>query len=93
MSYLAGKFARELQKQRPELVTDKDVYCIMMAGLCHDLGKNDFTAIFKFKTSKNSHPIINILPKVSKIKIVDLFILFLKATVHGLTFGRVSSGP
>ena len=39
------------------------------------------------------HPIINILPKVSKIKIVDLFILFLKATVHGLTFGRVSSGP
>jgi len=38
VSYLAGKFARELQKQRPELVTDKDVYCVMMAGLCHDLG-------------------------------------------------------
>ena len=51
MSYLAGKFARELQKQRPELVTDKDVYCVMMAGLCHDLGKNDFTAISTLKTS------------------------------------------
>ena len=43
VSYLAGKFARELQKQRPDLVTDKDVYCVMMAGLCHDLGKNNFT--------------------------------------------------
>ena len=37
--YLAGEFARTLQKNQPELkITDKDVLCVEIAGLIHDLG-------------------------------------------------------
>ena len=41
--YLAGEFARHLQRQAqddyPEnLFTDGDVVCVQIAGLCHDLG-------------------------------------------------------
>lgn len=37
--YLAGEFARTLQKKQPELkITDKDVLCVEIAGLIHDLG-------------------------------------------------------
>ena len=38
--YIAGEFARCLQRKQPELeITDKDVLCIQIAGLCHDLGE------------------------------------------------------
>ena len=37
--YLAGEFARMLQTKQPELrITDKDVLCVEIAGLIHDLG-------------------------------------------------------
>ena len=37
--YLAGEFARMLQRKQPELeITDKDVLCVEIAGLIHDLG-------------------------------------------------------
>ena len=37
--YLAGEFARILQKKQPELnITDKDVLHVEIAGLIHDLG-------------------------------------------------------
>jgi deoxynucleoside triphosphate triphosphohydrolase SAMHD1 len=36
---LAEKFVRHLSEQSQEnLIDDKDVLCIMIAGLCHDLG-------------------------------------------------------
>lgn len=38
--YIAGEFARCLQHKQPELkITDKDVLCVQVAGLCHDLGE------------------------------------------------------
>ena len=38
--YIAGEFARCLQRKQPELeITDKDVLCVQIAGLCHDLGE------------------------------------------------------
>ena len=43
MCYLAGEFARTLQKKQPELnITDKDVLCVEIAGLIHDLGIYQF---------------------------------------------------
>ena len=40
MCYLAGEFARTLQTKQPELnITDKDILCVEIAGLIHDLGK------------------------------------------------------
>jgi HD-GYP domain-containing protein (c-di-GMP phosphodiesterase class II) len=37
--HLAGQLARMLKKQQPELdITNKDILCVEIAGLCHDLG-------------------------------------------------------
>ena len=48
--YLAGEFARHLQRQAQDdfpskcetLFTDGEVVCTQIAGLCHDLGEFAF---------------------------------------------------
>ena len=38
--HLAGNFVHRLQKNQPKLkITDRDIFCVQVAGLCHDLGK------------------------------------------------------
>ena len=40
MCYLAGKVIKHLKRDQPELeITDFEVKCVQLAGLCHDLGK------------------------------------------------------
>jgi hypothetical protein len=37
--HLAGQLARTLKERQPELdITNKDILCVEIAGLCHDLG-------------------------------------------------------
>ena len=39
--YLAGKMMETLREKQPELeldITDEEVLCVQIAGLCHDLG-------------------------------------------------------
>ena len=39
MSHLAGQLVRHLRQNQPDLkISDNDVMCVEIAGLCHDLG-------------------------------------------------------
>ena len=45
-SYLCGLMLKTLKEQHPDLITDMDVLCVKIAGLCHDLGHGPFSHVF-----------------------------------------------
>lgn len=47
VAYLARLMASHLQKHQPELgITDRDVQCVEIAGLCHDLGHGPWSHVW-----------------------------------------------
>ena len=47
VAYLAESLVKRLQKNQPELtITDIDVICVQVAGLCHDLGHGPFSHVY-----------------------------------------------
>ena len=45
-SYLCGKFITILKEKHPHLITDMDVICVKIAGLCHNMGHGPFSHVF-----------------------------------------------
>eukprot|EP00112_Aurelia_sp_Birch-Aquarium-sp1_P010337 Seg2212.4 transcript_id=Seg2212.4/GoldUCD/mRNA.D3Y31 product="Deoxynucleoside triphosphate triphosphohydrolase SAMHD1" protein_id=Seg2212.4/GoldUCD/D3Y31 len=47
VSYLAGKLCQTLCKKQPRLcITQEDLLCVKIAGLCHDLGHGPFSHLY-----------------------------------------------
>ncbi|GFN79176.1 deoxynucleoside triphosphate triphosphohydrolase samhd1 [Plakobranchus ocellatus] len=45
--HLAGKFLEQLKYAQDLGITDRDVFCLQVAGLCHDLGHGPFSHMFE----------------------------------------------
>ena len=79
VSHLAGKLLRAIKENQPDLnMEEKDVLCVEIAGLCHDLGHGPFSHLFDGDfipraTAGNPNP-ENWTHERGSLKIFDLMI-------------------
>ncbi|XP_050700753.1 deoxynucleoside triphosphate triphosphohydrolase SAMHD1-like [Eriocheir sinensis] len=51
--FLAGQLVHALQSRQPELdISDKDILCVQLAGLCHDIGHGPFSHLWELFVKK-----------------------------------------
>ncbi|XP_041375532.1 deoxynucleoside triphosphate triphosphohydrolase SAMHD1-like [Gigantopelta aegis] len=78
--HLAGEFVRSLRSQQPDLdITNKDVLCVQIAGLCHDLGHGPFSHMFDRVFIPNTRPDVTWTHETASVDFFDLIAKTLKS--------------
>ena len=70
VGHLAFKFAEKLRKENPTLMDEKDSICLMIAGLCHDLGHGPFSHLWESFVSQ-VHPESDWHHEDNSVKMID----------------------
>jgi HD superfamily phosphohydrolase len=98
VSHFAGKVARNLQQAQPHLnITEEDILCVKVAGLCHDLGHGPFSHVFdgvfiprvdphtKWRHEDGSVQMLEFLLKKNKIEtdLSPIDLTFIKEIIAG----------
>ncbi|XP_012583823.1 PREDICTED: deoxynucleoside triphosphate triphosphohydrolase SAMHD1 [Condylura cristata] len=72
VGYLAGCLVRALREKQPELqISDRDVLCVQIAGLCHDLGHGPFSHMFDGRFIPLARPRLNWKHELGSVKMFE----------------------
>ncbi|XP_038606165.1 deoxynucleoside triphosphate triphosphohydrolase SAMHD1 [Tachyglossus aculeatus] len=72
VGYLAGCLVRALQEKQPELqISNRDLLCVQIAGLCHDLGHGPFSHMFDGRFIPQARPDKKWKHEVASIEMFD----------------------
>ncbi|XP_036606116.1 deoxynucleoside triphosphate triphosphohydrolase SAMHD1 isoform X1 [Trichosurus vulpecula] len=72
VGYLAGCLVRALQEKQPELhITERDMLCVQIAGLCHDLGHGPFSHMFDGRFIPLARPELNWTHETASVKMFE----------------------
>ncbi|XP_072487553.1 deoxynucleoside triphosphate triphosphohydrolase SAMHD1 isoform X2 [Notamacropus eugenii] len=72
VGYLAGCLVRELQEKQPELqITERDMLCVQIAGLCHDLGHGPFSHMYDGRFIPLARPELNWKHEIASVKMFE----------------------
>ncbi|KDQ07753.1 hypothetical protein BOTBODRAFT_38548 [Botryobasidium botryosum FD-172 SS1] len=104
--HLAGKMVESLRDKQPSLgITDRDVQCVRLAGLCHDLGHGPFSHVFdnqfiprvrpdiKWSHEEASVMMLDALVQENDIPIEKDWVNFIKDLILGEPQYTVSHDP
>ncbi|XP_061082061.1 deoxynucleoside triphosphate triphosphohydrolase SAMHD1-like [Conger conger] len=70
--YLAGELMNALKQRQPELnITENDILCVQIAGLCHDLGHGPFSHMFDGMFIPRARPGLGWEHETASVKMLD----------------------